>query len=56
MHLVNEPEPEVVECLAEAWEGSSGLLQLDIDVGDMASPRMAKWPVQGAPIIACPML
>jgi hypothetical protein len=45
VHPVNEPEPEVVECLVEAWEGSSGLLQLDIDVGDMASPRMAKWPV-----------
>jgi hypothetical protein len=50
----NEPEPEVGECLAEEWENSPGLLQLDIDLGYMASPRMAQWAAQGVHIMARP--
>jgi hypothetical protein len=37
----NEPEHEVVEVLAEELEKAPGLLQLDIDLGYMASPRIA---------------
>ena len=50
----NEPEHEVVELLAEELEKAPGLLQLDIDLGDMASPRMAQWAEQGVDIIARP--
>jgi hypothetical protein len=37
----NEPEHEGVELLAEELEKAPGLLQLDIDLGYMASPRIA---------------
>jgi hypothetical protein len=50
----NEPEHEVVECLAEELEKSPGLLQLDIDLGYMASPRIAQWAAQGVHIMARP--
>ena len=50
----NEPEHEVVELLAEELEKSPGLLQLAIDLGDMASPRMAQWAEQGVYMIARP--
>jgi hypothetical protein len=50
----NEPEHEVVELLAEELEKSPGLLQLDIDLGYMASPRIAQWAAQGVHIIARP--
>ena len=50
----NEPEHEVVEVLAEELAKSPGLLQLDIDLGDMASPRMAQWAEQGVYILARP--
>ena len=50
----NEPEHEAVERLAEEWEQAPGLLQLDIDLGYMASPRMAQWAEQGVSIIARP--
>jgi len=50
----NEPEHEVVELLAEELEKSPGLLQLDIDLGYMASPRIAQWAEQGVYIIARP--
>ena len=50
----NEPEHAVVECLAEELEKSPGLLQLDIDLGYMASPRIAQWAAQGVHIIARP--
>jgi hypothetical protein len=50
----NAPEYEVVELLAEALEKAPGLLQLDIDLGYMASPRMAQWEAQGVYIIARP--
>jgi hypothetical protein len=50
----NEPEHEAVELLAEEWEKASGLLQLDIDLGYRASPRMAQWEAQGVYIIARP--
>ena len=50
----NEPEHEVVELLAAELEKSPGLLQLDIDLGSMASPRMAQWSAQGVHIIARP--
>ena len=43
----NEPEHAAVELLAEELERSPGLLQLDSDLGDMASPRMAPWAEQG---------
>jgi hypothetical protein len=50
----HEPEHEVVELLAEELEKAPGLLQLDIDLGSMASPRMAQWAEQGVDIIARP--
>lgn len=36
----NEPAYEVVELVAAALERGQGLRQLDIDLGDMASPRI----------------
>ena len=39
----NEPEHEAVELLAAELEKTPGLLQLDIDLGYMASPRIAQW-------------
>ena len=50
----NEPEHEAVELLAAELEKAPGLLPLDIDLGDMASPRMAQWAEQGVYIIARP--
>ena len=50
----NEPEHEAVELLVETLEKPPGLLQLDIDVGYMASPRMTQWAAQGVYIIARP--
>jgi Transposase DDE domain len=50
----NEPEYEAVELLAAELEPAPGLLQLDIDLGDMASPRIAQWEAQGVYIIARP--
>ena len=38
----DEPEHEAVELLAEELEKAPGLLQLDIDLGYMASPRIAQ--------------
>src|SRR6266446_441349 len=50
----NEPEHEAVALLAETLEQKPGLLQLDIDLGYMASPRIAHWAQQGVYIIARP--
>src|SRR4029450_2437130 len=50
----NEPEHEAVELLADTLEQAPGLLQLDIDLGYMASPRIAQWAAQGVYIIARP--
>jgi hypothetical protein len=50
----NEPEHEAVELLAEELERKPGLLQLDIDLGYMASPRIAQWAERGVYIIARP--
>lgn len=50
----NEPDQAVVEWGAEALKHGQGLLQLDIDLGDMASPRIAQWAEQGVHIIARP--
>ena len=50
----NEPEHAVVELLAEELEKPPGLLQLDVDLGYMASPRIAQWAEQGVYIIARP--
>ncbi len=50
----NEPEHEAGELLAEEWEKAPGLLQLAIDLGYMASPRIAQWEAQGVDIIARP--
>src|SRR6266581_758127 len=50
----NQPEHEAVELLAEELEQGPGLFQLDIDLGYMASPRIAQWAAQGVHIIARP--
>src|SRR5262249_25810190 len=50
----NEPEHEAVDLLAAELEKPPGLLQLDIDLGYMASPRIAQWEAQGVYIIARP--
>jgi hypothetical protein len=50
----NQPEHEAVELLAEEWENGAGLFQLDIDLGDLASPRIAGWAAQGVHSIARP--
>ena len=50
----NEPEHEAVELLANTLEKAPGLLQLDIDLGYMASPRITQWVEQGVYIIARP--
>jgi hypothetical protein len=50
----NEPEHEVVALVADVLEQKPGLLQLDIDLGYMASPRIAQWVEQGVYIIARP--
>ena len=50
----NEPEHEAVELLAETLEQPPGLLQLAIDLGYMASPRIAQWAAQGVHIMARP--
>ena len=50
----NEPEHAAVELLVETLEKPPGLLQLDIDLGYMASPRMTQWAEQGVYIIARP--
>ena len=50
----NEPEYAAVELLAPELEKAPGLLQLDIDLGYMASPRIAHWAAQGVYIIARP--
>jgi Transposase DDE domain/Transposase domain (DUF772) len=50
----NAAEHEAVELLAEELEKAPGLLQLDIDLGYMASPRIAQWAAQGVYIIARP--
>src|SRR5438128_1301477 len=50
----NEPEHAVVEWLAEELEKAPGLLQLDVDLGYLASPRMAQWAEQGVYSIARP--
>src|SRR5262245_28781664 len=50
----NEPEHEAVALLAEELEKPPGLLQLDIDLGYMASPWIAQWEAQGVYIIARP--
>jgi hypothetical protein len=50
----NHPEHEAVVLLAEELEKGAGLFQLDIDLGSMASPRIAQWAAQGVHIIARP--
>jgi hypothetical protein len=50
----NHPEHEAVVLLAEELEKGAGLVQLDIDLGSMASPRIAQWAAQGVHIIARP--
>jgi hypothetical protein len=50
----NQPEHEAVMLLAETLEKDPGLFQLDIDLGYMASPRMAQWAAPGVHIIARP--
>ena len=50
----NEPEHAVVALVADVLEQKPGLLQLDIDLGYMASPQIAHWAEQGVYIIARP--
>jgi DDE family transposase len=50
----HHPEHEAVERLAAEWEQGAGLFQLDIDLGDMASPRMAPWAAPGGHSMARP--
>jgi len=50
----NEPEQAAVALLVETLEKPPGLRQLDIDWGDMASPRMTPWAEQGVSIVARP--
>ncbi len=50
----NPPAHEAVERLAAEWEQGAGLVQLDLDLGYRASPRMAQWAAQGVPIMARP--
>src|SRR5215475_13509414 len=50
----NEPEHEAVVLLAEELEKAPGLLQLDVDLGYMASPQIGPWAEQGVYIIARP--
>jgi hypothetical protein len=50
----NEPEHMVVELVAEELTRPPGLLQLDIDLGYMASPQIGQWAEQGVYIIARP--
>jgi hypothetical protein len=50
----NEPEYEAVELRAAVLDKAPGLLQLDIALGHMASPRIAPWAEQGVYIIARP--
>ena len=50
----HEPEPAVVALVADVLEPKPGRLQLDIDLGYLASPRLAPWAAQGVYIIARP--
>ena len=50
----NEPEHAAVELLVETLEKPPGLLQLDIDLGYMASPRILQWAEQDVYLIARP--
>src|SRR4030095_7175885 len=50
----NEPEHEAVELLVETLEKPPGLLQLDIDLGYRARPRLTQWAEAGVYIIARP--
>jgi len=47
-------EHEAVELRAAELEKAPGWLQLAIDLGSMARPRMAQWAAQGGSIIARP--
>jgi hypothetical protein len=50
----NEPEHDAVALLAEALETAPGRLQLDVDLGYLASPRIGQWAEQGVYIMARP--
>jgi hypothetical protein len=50
----NDPAHEAGALLAAELEKPPGLLQLDIDLGYMASPRIAQWEAQGVYILARP--
>ena len=50
----NAPEHAAVELLAAELEKAPGLLQLDIALGYLASPRIAQWAEQGVYLIARP--
>jgi hypothetical protein len=50
----NEPEHAAVDLLAPEVENPPGLLQRDIDLGDMASPRKGQWAERGVYILARP--
>ena len=46
----HQPAPEAGELLAEEGEHGAGLCQLDIALGDRASPRRAPWAAPGGPL------
>lgn len=50
----NHPAHAAVELLAEALEQGAGLCPLAIDLGSMASPRMAPWAAPGVHLMARP--
>jgi DDE family transposase len=50
----NEPEHEAVDLLVAELGRPPGLLQRDIALGDMASPRIGPWAEQGVSIMARP--
>ena len=50
----HEPEHKAVERLVETLEKPPGPLQLEIDLGYMASPRIPPWAEPGIDIMARP--
>jgi Transposase DDE domain len=50
----HEPADAVVEWGAAAREQGQGLLPLDLDLGDMARPRLGPWAAPGVDLLARP--
>jgi hypothetical protein len=54
VRLASEPEHQGVDLLAAELEKRPGLLQLNSDLGYIASPRMGQWEAPGVHIMECP--